>query len=250
MPNEPRWFDDDSLWERIERRMNSKARLESAVEEVGQLLELTGVAPGSAVLDLCCGSGRHSIELARRGMNVTAVDRTQRYLDHAAEKARAEGLEVEFIRSDMREFSRPGAFDLVINMLTSFGYFRDPNDDALVVRNMSGSLNPGGRFLIQTIGKEILARIFQPNDWDEEEDGVLFLRQRRVMQDWGWMDNRWIVIDGADRFEFNVSHRLFSAVELKALVAGHGFSRAEAYGGTDGSVYDQTAKQLVVIGHK
>jgi len=250
MPKEPRWFDDDSLWERIERHMYGKARLKSAVEEVGQLLELTGVAPGSAVLDLCCGAGRHSIELARRGMKVTAVDRTQRYLDHAAEAARAEGLKIEFIRSDMRELIRPGAFDLVINMLTSFGYFVDPSDDARVVRNMAASLKPGGCFLVQTIGKEILARIFQPSDWDEGEDGVLFLRQRKVTQDWGWMDNRWIIIDGTDRFEYNVNHRLFSAVELKAVVAGNGFGSAEAFGGTDGSAYDQTARQLVVIGHK
>ena len=83
MSNKVPWYENDVLWEKVERHIFSKWRLESATAEMDQLLELAGIAPGAAVLDLCCGVGRHSLELARRGFEVTAVDRTKLYLKRA-----------------------------------------------------------------------------------------------------------------------------------------------------------------------
>lgn len=97
------------------------------------------------MLDLCCGPGRHVLEFARRGFRVTGVDRTQRYLEAARATALSEGLAVELVQADMRDFSRPPTFDLALNLFSSFGYFAEAADDLQVLKNLNASLAPGAR---------------------------------------------------------------------------------------------------------
>lgn len=243
------WHEDDAFWETLGPSMFSEQRLADAVREVDLVIPLLGIEPGAHVLDLCCGVGRHSLELARRGFRVTGVDRTRAYLDRATEQAREEGLDVEFVQEDMRTFCRPEAFGATLNMFTSFSFFEDPEEDRQVLVNVYRSLKPGGALILETTGKEILARIFVERDW-QERDGTLTLVERKVSKNWGWMENRQIVLSGDKRTEFLVSHRLYSATELAALLSGCGFTRVDVFGGLDGSPYDHTARRLVVVAHK
>jgi SAM-dependent methyltransferase len=149
----------------------------------------------------------------------------------------------------MRTFCRPDAFDAVVNLFTSFGYFEDPEDDRRVAMNVYRSLKPGGVFLMDIMGKGILARIFRERDW-YEEDGVLILQERKITKNWSWMENRWIIFVDNNRTELNLSHRIYSAVELTSLLAGCGFAHVEAYGDLEGSAYDHLARRLVVVAHK
>ena len=104
------WFEDDALWENLESFLFFQFRSDAiTVREAEQILTLVHPPPGAAVLDLCCGPGRHSLEFARRGFQVTGVDRTARYLDTARAAATREGLTVEFVQEDMRHFHRPEA---------------------------------------------------------------------------------------------------------------------------------------------
>lgn len=243
------WHEDDAFWETWGPVMLTDQRLADAVEQVENVISLLGIKPGAHVLDLGCGVGRHSLELARRGFQVTGVDRTQKYLEQASRQAQKEGLKVEFVREDMRTFCRPDTFDAAINMFTSFSYFEDPEEDRQVVLNVYRSLKSGGIFLLETMGKEVLARIFLENNW-HEEDGVLILEERKVTRNWGWMENRWIMFKDNKRTEFKVTHRLYAATELIALLTGCGFSRADAYRDLEGNAYDHTARRLAVVGRK
>ena len=99
------------------------------------------------------------------------------------------------------------------------------------------------------MGVEILARKFRERDWGEEE-GVIFLEERKIDKDWTWIDNRWIILKGHTRREFRVSHRLYSAAELSALLKECGFSAVHIYGDLAGAPYDHTAKRLIAVGHK
>lgn len=240
------WHEDDEFWSTAIGWM-LRERAASASEEVDRLLDLVGVRPPGTVLDLGCGIGRHAAELARRGFDVTGVDRTAEFLDEARRTASSEGLEIELVREDMRDFRRPGAFDLAVNLLTSFGYFEDPADDARVVRNLRASLKEGGAAVVDLMGKEVLARIFQPRDW-READGDLWLYERRVTRDWGWIENRWIRIWDGERTEFELAHRLYSATELARLLEDCGFAEVEVFGDLSGSPYDHEASRLVVVG--
>ena len=243
------WHEDDAFWETWGPIMFSQQRLADATSEVDKIIQLLAITPGAYILDLCCGVGRHSLELARRGFHVTGVDRTRRYLNQARKQANKEGLDVEFVRNDMRTFRRPESFDAVISMYTSFGYFEEADDDHRVVTNVYNSLKAGGAFIIETHGKETLARIFLERNW-VEEDGVLWLQERKVSQNWGWIWNRWIMFKGNERTEGEISHRLYAGTEMVTLLTGCGFSRVDIYGNLDGNPYDHKAQRLIVVGHK
>src|SRR3989475_11807180 len=90
--------------------------------------------PGATVLDLCCGPGRHALEFARRGFQVTGVDRTARYLETARTAARGAGLTIELVQEDMRSFHRPATLALALNLFSSFGYFAAASEDLTVLR--------------------------------------------------------------------------------------------------------------------
>jgi 2-polyprenyl-3-methyl-5-hydroxy-6-metoxy-1,4-benzoquinol methylase len=85
------WHEQDRFWETTAAAMFGERRLAAAPADIAAAVALLGIEPGARVLDLCCGVGRHSIELARLGYRVTAVDRTQAYLNQAFSRAEAEG---------------------------------------------------------------------------------------------------------------------------------------------------------------
>ena len=243
------WHEEDAFWRKWAPFLFEERRWQQAQDEVANIISLLKLSPGASVLDLCCGSGRHSLQLAQTGFSVTGVDRTKTYLQKARKQAAREGLDIEFICADMRDFCRPNAFDAVVNLFTSFGYFEDISDDKKVIANVYRSLKNGGVFLIDTMGKEVLARIFRERDWYEAH-GFLVLQERKVSRDWGWMEGRWIMVKDGKVEEYEVSHRLYSATELAALLNDCGFTAVDAYGDLTGVPYDQTAKRLVVVAYK
>jgi SAM-dependent methyltransferase len=249
MRDQDAWYSQDAFWELVAPVVFNPQRLANAQAEVEQLVKLLPIAKQDRILDLCCGIGRHSLALARAGFAVVGVDRTPRFIEQARQAAVSSDLAVEFLVGDMREYCLPTSFDIILNLFGSFGYFADPADDRKVVEHMYASLRPGGKFLIETMGKEILARNFQQRDWTEAGD-LLLLSEKQVTQDWGQIQTRWIAIRGQQRSEHRVAVRSYSAVELSALLSACGFPTVQVYGDLAGSAYDQAAKRLVVIGCK
>src|SRR5947209_11684902 len=122
------WFENDDFGRELYPFMFSDERFPATPEEVGPILALTHCNSGS-VLDLCCGPGRHSVELSQRGFKVTGVDRSPFLLEKARDHAAKSGASIEWVKQDMREFVRPASFDLACCLFTSFGYFEDEQDD-------------------------------------------------------------------------------------------------------------------------
>ena len=244
------WHDDDGFWKTWAPVMFTQERFEKAAAEVDQTLKLLNIKPGAAILDLCCGPGRHTIELARRGFMVTGVDRTRSFLAQARKSAAKAKLDVEFVMADMRRFRRPRAFNAIINMFTAFGYFRKPADDLRVLKNVYASLKPGGVFLMELMGKERIAKIFCPRTWHREPDGTIILEERWLEDDFGWIENKWTMIRKGRMRTHTISHRLYSAVELRTLLKQVGFARVKVFGSLDGKPYDQDAQRLVLVAKK
>ncbi|MDD3626657.1 MAG: class I SAM-dependent methyltransferase, partial [bacterium] len=122
------FFEMKSFWEDFEEKMFTPVRIEQAVEEVGFIINITGLKPGSNVLDFPCGVGRHSIVFSKLGYDVTGVDITEKYLKKAVLRSRKEKVKVEFKKGDIRKYKENNKYDLVINMYTSFGYFPKLSD--------------------------------------------------------------------------------------------------------------------------
>jgi SAM-dependent methyltransferase len=244
------WYADDSFWETFQGYMFDPRRLALTGAEVDHMSSILGLQSGASVLDLCCGIGRHSLEFARRGFEVTGVDRTTSYLDQARASAAKDNLEIEFVQSDMRDFSRPGAFDGAINFFTAFGYFDDPADDAKVARNLYDSLKPGGRLIVDVVGKEILAARFRERDWSRRADGTIMLEERRLLDGWKRLESRWIQIRGDERRESTLMLRLYSGAEIESLLRSTGFREVSLYGSLSATPYDQNAERLIAVARK
>ncbi|MBN1795253.1 MAG: class I SAM-dependent methyltransferase [Sedimentisphaerales bacterium] len=247
--NKTVWYEDDLFWETLGPEIFNAEKIESAPQEVDKVLELLQLQPGARVLDLCCGIGRHSLELARRGFEVTGFDRTKNYLQKAEEQAKIEGLTIDFVQGDMRKFCALEEFDAVINLYTAFGYFEEQSDDKRVLLNAFASLKPGGKLLIELMSKEVLARIFKSREWNEN-NGVTFLRESKVTQSWSWVENRWILLKDGEKHEFSFGHRLYSAAELSGLLWSAGFRSVKVFGNLEGADYDNNAERLVVLATK
>ncbi|MHC4619220.1 MAG: class I SAM-dependent methyltransferase [Planctomycetota bacterium] len=243
------WYEREDLWEALRPVLFSTEQIESAGEQVEQVISLVDLQPGLSICDLGCGVGRHSLELARRGFRVTGVDRTELYLQEAKEAAAAEGLEIEFVKEDMRNFRRPDSFDVVLSLFTSFGYFEEASDNERVLANVYTSLKSNGKLLLEMMGKEVLARIFRPREW-REEGGVTVLEEREVAEHWSRIENRWILLSDGQRSEYGFSHWLYSAAELCDMLKRCGFCGVEVYGNLSGSPYDHKAERLVVLARR
>ena len=241
---------DDKHWAEVPEVADSVTRL------AGLRLYGEGLSDGPRVLDICCGMGRITSELARRGFAATGVDTCGAFLETAREDASNENLDIEYIKADARSFVRPDFFDTSVNLYISFGYFENPDDDLLLARNVYESLKPGGSFIIETLGKEIAVRDFTPAEWFERA-GYTVLTEYEAFDSWAALKNRWILIrnsavatEAPARAEKVFTQRLYAATELRSLLFKVGFAQVEIYGGWDERPYDQNADALIAVGRK
>lgn len=238
--------DPQVFWADIQRYFFHHQTYERGEGEAAKVMELIGAGPGAAVLDLCCGPGRVAVELAAAGADVTGVDLARPLLDAAADRAARRGVDVELVCADAREFCRDGAFDAVVNLWTSFGYGPEPQDDARILANVHRSLRGGGAFVLETLGKEGVARRRPPRLWSEHDEGFVLAQEIVVEPGWDRISHRWIVIEGDDRREYRLTHRLYSAAELRALLRATGFGTVEVYGDLDGRPYGGTGRLVTL----
>lgn len=243
------WFEDQSFWDELKPFIFGQKIMEDAPREIEAIIELLDLVPKTKILDVCCGNGRHSLSLARNGFQVTGVDRTVKYIHEARRRAAEESLDIAFIESDAREFSRENSFDAALLMYTVLGYFPEDSENLQVLKNVYNSLRKEGAILVELLGREILQRIFQQRDWTEIEHAFL-LEERTINTDWSWMDNRQILIKEGDIQEFEFSHWVYSALDLTIMLEKIGFSHIEIYGSLTGEPYDENANRLVAVGWK
>jgi SAM-dependent methyltransferase len=172
------------------------------------------------------------------------------YLERAKKSAKDEKLNIEFVLDDMRTFYRKKSFDIILSMFTSFSYFDDHEEQMLVLRNIYTSLRAGGRFILESMAKEILARIFLRYSWSEWPHGFM-LEEREAIENWSKMHNKWIFIErNGTVHRWDVIHWIYSGAEIKGMLESVGFSDVKVFGGLDGRDFDNEADRLVVIATK
>ena len=264
MKHRDEWFNDDDFWTQYAPIMFDDKRWSEVSEVADGVTRLSGLnlygektsrsskrhsRNGPELIDLCCGFGRITLEMARRGFAANGVDICGAYLESARDDAAYEGLDIEFVQNDVRDFKRKNAFDVAVNLYNSFGYFENPEDDLLFLRNACYSLRKGGSLIIDVLGKEIAVRDYTEAEWFERA-GFIVLTESLPVDSWGSVWNRWILLKDGQRIEKVFYQRLYAASELRALLYRAGFSVVELYGNWDESPYDNSAQTLIAVGRK
>jgi ubiquinone/menaquinone biosynthesis C-methylase UbiE len=233
------WFGEEYL------ELYPQRDLASARREVAFALARLGPDP-MPLLDLCCGPGLHSLRFLEKGLSPVGLDYSAPLLELA--RAREEALRL--VRGDMRALPfAGGTFRSIVNFFTSFGYFLRETDNVAVVTEIERVLEPGGRFLCDTFGRDYtLARLVP------EESRSTGEREYRIRRWWN-KDTRRLekeieVRRGGSIEIFRESVRAYEAEELCAMFAGAGLSIEETWGDFEGAPAGRQAPRLIVLARK
>jgi SAM-dependent methyltransferase len=226
-------------------------RFQRAEQEVDFIVEALELPAGAAVLDLCCGEGRHTVALARRGYRMSGLDLSAFHLRLARKAAKETGVSVRWKRADMRDIPWEGEFDAVINVLTSFGYFESDDEDFKVLAGVARALKPGGRFLLDTINREWLVRHLEAHGWQEGTDGTLSLEDRSFDLLAGRQRNRILSIqpDGTRR-KRKIDLRMYTLTELAKMLSRAGLEVRRTWGAFDSREYGLDSRRMIVLAEK
>ena len=224
---------------------------ESSRAQVEFVIDKLALQPGARVMDLCCGQGRHLIDLVRRGYDAVGVDLSEYQLNKCREAAAKEGIQPNLVHADMREIGFDSEFDGVINLFTSFGYLESEEEDRKVLAAVARALKPGGGFLIDCMNRDWLMKAFTERSWEETSRGDLVICERSFDSTTGRINCREIAIhaDGS-RSERSHSIRLYTYGELESMLSGLGLAIESAWGGFDSSPFHRQARRMIIVSRK
>lgn len=216
--------------------------VENTRRDVDFIVSAAAVQPHSQILDLCCGQGRHCIELARRGFkNVTGVDRSRYLIRLAKKRAQNEKLQVAFKEGDARNPRLPdSSFDCVVIMGNSFGYFSNKQDDEKVLTTVGKILRPGGQIVLDITDGGYMADHFERRSWEWIDEHHFVCRERSLAGDRERLVSREVIVHDetgvlADQF---YAERLYTRESIQKLLEKCGFRNVRHHGSTD-SVSDR-----------
>lgn len=202
--------------------------------EVEFFVSVAELPQDSRILDLCCGQGRHSLELARKGFrNVEGLDRSRYLITKARGLAIREGLGVKFREGDARKTHYPAdAFDCVMILGNSFGYFETVRDDLQVLKEVFRVLRPDGLCLLDVTDGDYLRDRFQSRSWEWIDKKHFVCRERSLSADGERLISREVVTNCskgviADQF---YAERLYSREGIVRLLKEAGFSHCTVHG--------------------
>lgn len=231
------WFGDEYL------ELYPHRDSEEAAAAVRLFLRVAYPPPGTPVLDLACGAGRHLQELRAAGLQAAGLDLSAALLH----RARTRGL-TRLVRADMRELPfADGAFGGVTSFFTSFGYFTEPEEDEAAVREMRRVLVAGGSFLLDFLNADRVTDNLVPEDVRSIPRGRV--RQRRSIRDGVVIKHiRVEPADGSPVREFVERVRLYEACQLETLLASCGLRTTDRFGDYGGERFTSEAPRLVLAG--
>ena len=195
--------------------------------EIDVIQRAAGLTKDDAILDLCCGQGRHCLELARRGFRrVTGLDRSRYLVRLARRRAQSAALPVHFREGDARRFRvAEGSFDCIMILGNSFGYFEREEDDRAVVESVKRALRPEGTLVLDLTDGEWIAANFERRSWEWIDQNHFVCRERSLSEDRRRLVSREVVVHAekgviADQF---YAERLYSREQIAGLLAKVGY---------------------------
>jgi D-alanine-D-alanine ligase len=202
--------------------------------EIDLFLKILNCKPEQNILDLCCGQGRHSIELARRGFeNIHGLDRSRYLIQKAKITSKKEGTLCKFQEGDARKLSyKSDHFDFVMILGNSFGYFESINDDVRVLKEIYRVLKPWGKILIDITDGEYLKNNFQPRSWEWLDKFLFVCRERTLSLDELRLISREVIthVNKGVLVDQFYAERLYSNEKISEILKKVGFSDITFHG--------------------
>ena len=202
---------------------------ELTAKEAEFMIQYFNLQPGSQVLDLMCGYGRHALALARKGVSVLAVDNLPAYIDEVKSVAGTENLPVEAVCTDVLQFQSGRQFDLALCMGNSLNFFNAADTQA-ILRNIAAQLKQGGQLLINSwsIAEIAFSKPFT-SSWSQHGD-FTFLSKGQVLFQPTRIEVETITIDAKGNREVKKGvDYIFSLNEIEAMLAETGLKLKEVY---------------------
>ncbi len=220
--------------------------------EVDLVVEALRIKPEDRILDLCCGQGRHSLELASRGfVNVEGLDRSRYLIQKAKKESEKRVLGVKFREGDARKLPyKTDTFDAVVILGNSFGYFESEDEDLKVLREVLRVLKPWGKVLLDVADGEYLKSNLQNRSWEWVDNRFFVCRERSLSSDGERIITREIIAHKekgiiADQF---YAVRLYNRDKLEELLKKAGFDDVEVYSSL--SVNSKRNEDLGMMGNR
>jgi len=238
-------FNDDFI------RTMAKITDADIAREVTFIEESLGCEAGATILDLACGTGRHAVELAARGYQVVGFDLSLAMLARASDEAQDRKQKINFVQGDMREMTFEETFDGIFSWNTSFGYF-DEEKNAAVIAKVHRALKKGGQFLLDVVNRDYIIRQAPSLAWFEgdgcicmDEMGIDFITSRMKVK-------RTLMMDDGRTKEIEYSIRAYALHELGKMLHDNGFRVAEVSGrtGTPGVFFGCESPRTLILAEK
>ncbi|MGI5817689.1 MAG: class I SAM-dependent methyltransferase [Armatimonadota bacterium] len=223
---------------------------EETAEQVDGIISLLNLRPGEAVADICCGMGRHAIPLAERGINMLGLDASEMMLRIADEVA-GDDHRPALVRGDAAQLPLANeAFDAVLNLFNSFGYFLDEGQNVAVLEETVRCLKPGGRFLLETRNR--CYQILYAPYYQEvaRADGSSAIIRCRYDEPVHRLTSVWSDPDDPDVILHEASIRLYGLDELQEIFDAAGLEIDGVYGEYDGAHFEGWERMLIIQAHR
>ncbi|MFH0946391.1 MAG: class I SAM-dependent methyltransferase [Planctomycetota bacterium] len=235
---------DRSYLERYGHRDDAEAE-----RQVGFLRRAGLLQPGSRVLDLCCGAGRHSARISPLSAMAFGMDLSPDLLLVARDALLAAAGKAPLVRGDMRHLPyRDGSFDAVIQMFTAFGYFQEDAQNRLVLKEVARVLRPGGGFVLDLLNRTRAVRTLVPRSRETRPDGTLVLQERRFDASSGRIEKRITEFkDGAETLHRFETVRVFDLDEIRSWLSAARLEITRAHGEFEEGPFDPDNSERLVI---
>ena len=239
----------EAFWVELAPYIYQQSHLNAKLE-IDQITTLLPLAPQCRILDAACGIGRHALECAQRGFSVTAYDVSKTLIEENSRKSREQNLEIDWMQANMTEFCKPGFYDAVFNLFYSFGYSEHPETDQQILHKFYQSLRPGGKIIMQLMGRELLEKWLQPKYWSLEQDGTFILVEKQLNPEQGLLNETVFILKQNEQKKYHMTTRVYYASQIAEFLHNAGFIQLQILGSFEGLPYNEKAGSLLVIGQK
>jgi cyclopropane fatty-acyl-phospholipid synthase-like methyltransferase len=207
--------------------------------------------PGSRVLDVPCGSGRHALALAERGHHVLGVDISAEAVEHARRAAADAGLDVELVVAEMRDIPRDGSVDAAVCMGNSFGYL-DLDGLREFVAALAAAVRPGGGLVVDfaAAAESVLPGFADDQPRDMVVGDITVTGSNTYDVAGSRLISRYVFTRGAERVAVTALHHVYTVAHLRSLLADGGFTDVEQYGGPDGEPFEVGGGRLLLTARR